>query len=112
MTKPSKKSARITREEALKRHYKRPPHARSRDECEINKHVNKEPTKAWEKSPNKSDVLGIDVPTLIDEHGNMRVSRVKPKFCFTLEDKEKIAKAIKGKKINPIYDPKYDIEAE
>lgn len=101
-----KKSARVSREAALKRHYERPKKARLKDECEVNKTVHAYPTKEWMEHPQKSDVLGIDVPTEIDEHGRMKVSKKMPAYCLS-ESSPGIKKALKGRKINPIYDPKF-----
>lgn len=56
-----------------------------------------------------SDVLGIDVPTDIDENGKMKLSKKQPLFCIGGPE---MKKTIKGKKINPIYDPKYNTDGD
>ena len=109
--KTKKKSTRISREAALERHYQRPRKARIRDECETNKTIHKTPTKGWSAHPNKSDVLGIDVPTEVDAKGHMKVTTKSPAFCLNEKD-ENFQKTIKGRKINPIYDPTYKPDEE
>lgn len=106
-----KKKKGISRETALARHYRRPTRARIRDECEFNKKIGKDPTQAWSDHPSASDVLGIDIPTEIDKRGNMTVSKKAPDVCLAGANRDPdLAKKLKGRKINPIYDPNFEAE--
>lgn len=108
VTGKEKKKKGISREAALVRHYKRPVKARIRDECEFNKKIGKDPTQAWSEHPSASDVIGIDIPTDIDSRGNMTVSKKIPDVCLTGGKSDPdILKKLKGRKINPIYDPNF-----
>lgn len=66
MTKKPKASTKVERDVAVRRHLSRSKRSRCPDEYEFSNIIKREPDIDWMRHPEKSDVLGIDVPTRVN----------------------------------------------
>lgn len=102
-TKKKKKvvSAKVSRDLAMQAHFERNKRARCVDENEWSKDVREDADIDWIRHPERSDVIGIDIPTEIDDNRKMIVSKKIPRKCTMI----KKGTMHKGNLINPSYIP-------